>query len=496
MDFGLARVVAMDLTPKLLEFTRAVREAYKDSGILTAAWVALGGVAFNLFSNTLDQQIAKTKREIADLKATGGAGITLPGIKPGTYGYEKEIAALEKKLKEYETQRDAAAKSQAEQSRKRREEEEKIKKAQQDASAELRKNLALQGEKEKAARQAASEEAARLTRGEQAIVGMERERDLYDEVSRVARTRWEIEKGTLRDLTAGHQARLMEIAAQLDALDALRDAEKELETDRDAAMNRANERMRQVGDLLKSIQTPQEKYNEEMERLRELLNDNAITFDVFEKAASKAEEAMKAATDTGKDQFEELKDAIDGWGKDSAKAIADFAVKGAGSFSDMAESIISDILQMMIYQNITKGLFEGMGTGVSSLFSGLFGGGRAGGGSVSPGKMYEVNETGLPELLNVGNRQFLMMSNRAGHVATVSSSGDSGPAGGGGGGVNVTVINNAGAEISTQTKQGAGGMDIEVIVDQMVSKKLSQFGSKSNKAVRQSFGAKPILTTR
>ena len=52
-------------------------------------------------------------------------------------------------------------------------------------------------------------------------------------------------------------------------------------------------------------------------------------------------------------------------------------------------------------------------TGPSYL---LAGGGRAAGGPVSAGKMYEVNERGIPELLSVGGRQFLMMGSDSGAV--------------------------------------------------------------------------------
>jgi len=64
-------------------------------------------------------------------------------------------------------------------------------------------------------------------------------------------------------------------------------------------------------------------------------------------------------------------------------------------------------------------------------------GGRAGGGTVEAGKMYEVNEGGVPELLNFNNRQFLMMPNQGGAVVPLSSGGGGG---GGGGGLTVSVV--------------------------------------------------------
>jgi muramidase (phage lysozyme) len=51
---------------------------------------------------------------------------------------------------------------------------------------------------------------------------------------------------------------------------------------------------------------------------------------------------------------------------------------------------------------------------------------RALGGPVLPGKMYEVNEQGMPELLNVFGRQYLMMGSEEGFVTPLGGVGQSG----------------------------------------------------------------------
>ncbi|MFA7087529.1 MAG: phage tail tape measure C-terminal domain-containing protein, partial [Aliarcobacter sp.] len=71
--------------------------------------------------------------------------------------------------------------------------------------------------------------------------------------------------------------------------------------------------------------------------------------------------ALNEIVDVGKDQFEELKQSIEGWGRDSADAIVQFARTGEMSFSDMIDSMIRDLLRMMVYQNITKPLFGFVG---------------------------------------------------------------------------------------------------------------------------------------
>lgn len=74
------------------------------------------------------------------------------------------------------------------------------------------------------------------------------------------------------------------------------------------------------------------------------------------------------------------------------------------------------------------GLFSGIGSFFSSLF------GRASGGMVEAGKMYQVAEN-APEMLSVGNRQYLMMGAQSGMVTP-------GGAGGGGRRVEFTVVQN------------------------------------------------------
>ena len=53
-------------------------------------------------------------------------------------------------------------------------------------------------------------------------------------------------------------------------------------------------------------------------------------------------------------------------------------------------------------------------------------GGRKLGGPVSAGSMYEVVEGGIPEMLNMGSRSYLMMGSQSGHVTPMTPAGGSG----------------------------------------------------------------------
>ena len=167
-------------------------------------------------------------------------------------------------------------------------------------------------EREKEARAKFATEQKRL--GEEAILRARREVELYGEVSEADKVRWEIEKGRYADLLPEHQKLLLQYAEELDRLDALAEANK-------AAMEKVGE-----------------------------------------------------STDEAEDKFKELKYTIEGWGQDSAAAIADFAMRGETSFRDMIDAMIRDLLRMAAYQNITRPLFGG----ISGAIGNLFGGGTTG----------------------------------------------------------------------------------------------------------------------
>lgn len=68
------------------------------------------------------------------------------------------------------------------------------------------------------------------------------------------------------------------------------------------------------------------------------------------------------------------------------------------------------------------GATSGNGGGLfGTIFASIFGPGRALGGPVYPGRVHPVNEKGQPELLTVGNKQFLITGQQTGLVQPVSN---------------------------------------------------------------------------
>ncbi len=127
-----------------------------------------------------------------------------------------------------------------------------------------------------------------------------------------------------------------------------------------------------------ATRTGYEKLNIELSNLDQLYAqgafDNVGGFDTYSRAImdayDKANASGKEFTDAQAENMRDLKQAIDGWGKDSARAVADFALSGKGSFSDFANSVVKDLMTMMIYQNMTKPLMKAAGNWIGSLFSG------------------------------------------------------------------------------------------------------------------------------
>ncbi len=203
-------------------------------------------------------------------------------------------------------------------------------------------------------------------------------------------------------------------------------------------------------------------------------------------------------------------------------AAVSMAMNTKVSFSDMARSIIADIIRIQIRAAATGG--SGGGGLLGSLFSagmsllgggtpvgaagnagygdytgaGLaaaFGGKRENGGDVSAGRMYEVNERGEPELLKVGNKQMLMMAGQSGtvtplgdgrmNVANVPAPSSPNVE------LNVRIIGAPSEPTVQRSRNASGGLDVEVIFkqfDNRFAEGISGGSSSSYRAFKNRFG--------
>lgn len=155
---------------------------------------------------------------------------------------------------------------------------------------------------------------------------------------------------------------------------------------------------------------------EQRDRIKELIAEQAKSRQVVE--------AMDQVRDSTRGLFSDLMD-----GSKSAK----------DAFKDFVDSILAGMAQI-VARNLTEQLLGSMGStdgGASGgwlqqLFGAFFSGGkgRAIGGPVSGGRLYEVNEKGAPELLQMRGKQYLLPGTD-GRVAPMGE----------GGGVAAPVVN-------------------------------------------------------
>lgn len=128
------------------------------------------------------------------------------------------------------------------------------------------------------------------------------------------------------------------------------------------AQKKAFEDLQSVGaSVFNETRTPLERYNEELVRLNDLLRGGAISYDTYQRAVEMAENKMNDMGKTGATVFKELENAVLGFGKQSTDAFVEFVSGAEVSFGNLAVSILKDIAKMAIYMTVTKPLFSWLG---------------------------------------------------------------------------------------------------------------------------------------
>jgi len=285
----------------------------------------------------------------------------------------------------------------------------------------------------------------------------------------------------------------------------MRESEAALTAQKDLNAQYARD-MEKVKQITLDVASAEDIFIAKQNELNRLLSTGQLGPDTYFKALEKAGDDMRKTVQGGNQDFEQLKFAVQGWGRAATDTLVDFAISGKGSFSDFATSVIKDIARMYIQMKLITPLlqslpglsFGGGGaasattTAASSVFSNLFKGFRASGGPTYPNSLYQVNERGTPELFASGGKQFLLTGNQSGQVTPTQV----GRAGGGMGNVVVNLVEAPGKGGQVSQKQTASGMEIDVMVDQLVAKKTKEQGSATNRSLRQNFGVTDNLVMR
>ncbi|HRS90179.1 MAG TPA: phage tail tape measure C-terminal domain-containing protein [Smithellaceae bacterium] len=438
---GLGVSLATYMLPKLTEITKAMKEAADESGLLKAAWVGLGGLGAWAFTDELDSLPEKIENTRKKLDALKKKQENL--TPSWVQGAQKKLGVLGKVFGEAESYK-------------------RLSIAIQETESKLNSLEAQQ----------AKEDEARKKRAEQ----------LKEETQQREEATVKAEQSALR----------------------IAEAEK-----RRVALQS------EIKTLYDSTRTPLEKYNAQLERLNDLLKIGAIDHDLYNRAVNQAQIEFDKSTEkinehieeleAVEDKYAELKQAIEGWGKESANAIVDFCLTGKASFSDMIQSMISDMMKMILYQQIFEPLSKGISGWIGGLFAGGGGGGSmiiggmARGGVFHKGNLVPFERGGVvtkPTIFPMAHGAGLM--GEAGHEAILPLArvrGDLGVRASVGAPV-INIINNNNSEITTSTKETSQGMEIDVMLDKAIAQKMGQRNSNTNQMLRTNFSAKERLVAR
>jgi lambda family phage tail tape measure protein len=141
---------------------------------------------------------------------------------------------------------------------------------------------------------------------------------------------------------------------------------------------------------------------------------------VFENAARSMEDAIVTFAQTGKINFSQLASSI----------IADMLrVEAQRATSSIFSSVLGAIGSFLGSTSLTAAAASNMGGNSLDNFLKLSNNfaGRAIGGPVSAGRVYEINETGRPEVATFGGRDYLLTGGQGGTVRPASDAGASTP---------------------------------------------------------------------
>lgn len=232
----------------------------------------------------------------------------------------------------------------------------------------------------------------------------------------------DIQEGRLRLAGGVTQAQLLEVARQIDAS---RELQQQLDFEAETWRKVQEERKRVQDEgraVFDATRTPAEQLNIELARLQRLLDAGAISWDTFARASDAAQDTFEAATEAAKTALSNVDEFTKRAAENIQRELGDGLVNiMQGNFKDIASSFKAMLDRMVaeaIAAQLARALFGGEGeNGQGGIFGNilgsfgraLFGGGRARGGPVQRGTVYEVNELGAPEVFEgVDGRQYLL----------------------------------------------------------------------------------------
>lgn len=248
---------------------------------------------------------------------------------------------------------------------------------------------------------------------------------LFGQTGEAARVRYQVENGELAKLLPAQKADLIAKAEMLDFREREQQAMEE-------SLRKANEEVdaRLRGQAVTQQLISDMQFELDLMGMTNAERERAIALRMADAHATDEQRAAIARLADQTSAAREVKAIMDDFKRGMGDAFADI-VTGSKSakdalrdlFDDLARQITRAIANKWIEQLFSAG---GAGGGVGGFLSSLLGGGRAIGGPVSAGKLYEVGEYNRPEILRMHGRQYLIPGN-AGTVQPASAMAGGGP---------------------------------------------------------------------
>lgn len=273
------------------------------------------------------------------------------------------------------------------------------------------------------------------------------------------------------------------------------------------ALDYTNERIAYQASLWRAAGVPEE-YIEQLAEIRRL----EASTDGLDKMKLSWMEFYAESMDWGTQAGSVLTGTVDSF----SASLAEMAMTGKASFSDLARSMASDLTKiatkMMMVWAIEKALGWAVGdfSGVNSLTTGAFGadlplakGGVVAGGNLSRWSGSIVDKPTLfsydtvkpyargAGLMGEAGPEAVMPLTRIGGRLGVDASGMA-PR------VNLIINNNAsGVDVQTSQRQNAdGSLDIEATIVRVVNQDMNRRGGIINQSMRKNWGQRSIVTKR
>ena len=267
------------------------------------------------------------------------------------------------------------------------------------------------------------------------------------------------------------------------------------------AQQKLNAILSEAQQVTKSTETATEAYSSELERLKGLLVEGAVSQETYNRAVTDAERklldarqdaeagairAFRTYRERAEDTASAIEEVFTNAMSKTEDAIVELVTSGGRSFKslgDIVDSVMNDILRMTIRKSITEPLFNSIESGgFLGFLTGLLpfeqGGIMTPQGAVPLRRYASGGIATSPQLalFGEGRRPEAYVPLPDGRTIPVTMQG--------GGSMNVIINNNTSAKVSTEQQTNAsGGRDLIVQLDEMNARLFSDPGSRSSRAL-------------